>query len=46
MPFLDLIEKIKDDDFAVKLIEQANNPYWVVKEIAQHDDFIERMITP
>lgn len=46
MPFLDLIEKIKDDDFAMKLIEQANNPYWVVKEIAQHDDFIERMIAP
>ncbi|MEY8200145.1 MAG: radical SAM protein [Colwellia sp.] len=43
-PFVQLIEKIKDSDAVSKLIEKANNPYWVVKDLAKHEGLISRMM--
>lgn len=43
-PFSDLLSQLADDRHAQHIIKKVNNPYWLIKEIANHDGLLERMI--
>lgn len=45
-PFADLIDQFSDDGFAQSIIKKVNNPYWLIKEMANHEGLLERMIAP
>lgn len=40
VPFLKLMDKISENKEVKTLIERANNPYWVIKEILKYDKFL------
>jgi hypothetical protein len=39
-PFMNLMDKISINDDIKQLIRNANNPYWVIKEIMHYDKFL------
>lgn len=39
-PFMNLMDKISINDDVKQLIRNANNPYWVIKEIMLYDKFL------
>jgi hypothetical protein len=40
-----LIEKLSDDDHAREIIKKVNNPYWLIKELAHHqEDILDRVL--
>jgi len=43
-PILDLLARIADEPAARQAIARANNPYWVVKELAKTDGLLERLV--
>lgn len=44
-PFMTLIEKLSDDDHAREIIKKVNNPYWLIKELAHHqEDILDRVL--
>ena len=38
IPFMNHMDKISINDDIEKLINNANNPYWVIKEIMSYDE--------
>lgn len=44
-PLTELLGPLIDDELTQGLIKKANNPYWLIKEMADHDGLLERMIT-
>lgn len=42
-PFLEVIAPLAGDDAMARLVKQANNPYWLVKQMARHPGLLERM---
>jgi len=45
-PFADLIGQLSDDRVAQSIIKEVNNPYWLIKKMANHEGLLERMIAP
>lgn len=45
-PFVELIGKIAGDPIARRAITRANNPYWVIKELARTDGILQKMVQP
>jgi hypothetical protein len=43
-PFMDLVNRLKDDERAQSVLKQVNNPYWVIKTMARHEGMLDRMI--
>lgn len=43
-PFMDLINDSSKDQLVQSLIKKVNNPYWLVKEMANYDGLLEQMI--
>ncbi|WP_224032552.1 radical SAM protein [Paraburkholderia caribensis] len=43
-PFMELVDRLKDDERAQTILKRVNNPYWVVKAMARHDGLLDRMI--
>lgn len=44
-PFMDLIGNLSDDDVAQTLIRKVNNPYWLIKELANYDGLLDQMLS-
>lgn len=42
-PLLDALSCIDDQDTVRALVRKANNPYWLVKEFANHPDMLEQL---
>lgn len=45
IPFIQLIRRIKDDPIARNAIRRANNPYWLIKELAANQELLNKMVT-
>jgi len=44
-PFMQLMDKISINDDIIKLIQNVNNPYWIIKEILSYDkSLLNKMI--
>ncbi|GAB3447160.1 4Fe-4S cluster-binding domain-containing protein [Insolitispirillum peregrinum] len=43
-PLQELLSRFDGDLTASRIISEANNPYWVVKELSQEPNLVERMI--
>ncbi len=43
-PLKDLLARLDDLDLVQSILLEANNPYWLVKELARHDGLLERMV--
>lgn len=43
-PLKDLLARLDDLDLVQSILRKANNPYWLVKELAHHDGLLERMV--
>lgn len=43
-PLRELLARLDDLDLVHKILSKANNPYWLVKELANHDGLLERMV--
>lgn len=43
-PFMELVNRLKDDERAQSILKRANNPYWVIKAMAGYDGMLDRMI--
>lgn len=43
-PLRDLLARLDDLELVHKILRKANNPYWLVKELANHDGLLERMV--
>ncbi|MFM0349830.1 radical SAM protein [Paraburkholderia sp. RL17-347-BIC-D] len=43
-PFMELVDRLKDDEHAQSILKRVNNPYWVIKAMARHDGMLDRMI--
>jgi len=43
-PIIDLLERVNDEPAARQAVARANNPYWLVKELAKTDGLLERLI--
>lgn len=44
-PFLNMIENLSGVDAAQTIIREVNNPYWLIKELANRDGLIEQMLS-
>lgn len=44
-PFLDMVDNLSESEVAQELIRKANNPYWLIKELARHDDLLDKLLT-
>lgn len=44
VPFVELISKIQDDPVGRNAIRRANNPYWLIKELAANQDLLNKMV--
>lgn len=45
VPLLELLDKLDGQEEAQKIIDKANNPYWLIKEMSKHGAMLERMVT-
>lgn len=43
-PFMDMINNLSESEVAQNLIRKTNNPYWLIKELANHDDLLAQMV--
>jgi hypothetical protein len=43
-PFMEIVNRLKDDERAQSILKRVNNPYWVIKAMARHDGMLDRMI--
>ncbi|ARB26705.1 radical SAM protein [Pseudomonas tolaasii] len=45
-PLTDLLARFDDRELVQSIMAKANNPYWLVKELANHDGLLEQMVCP
>ncbi len=45
VPFLELLDRLDGQEDAQKIINKANNPYWLIKEMSRHSALLDRMVT-
>lgn len=43
-PLMDLLARLDDLELVRDILRKANNPYWLVKELANHDGLLERLV--
>jgi hypothetical protein len=43
-PLRELLARLDDLELVHEILRKANNPYWLVKELANHDGLLERMV--
>lgn len=44
-PFMDMVDNLSESEIAQSLIQKTNNPYWLIKELARHDDLLDQMLS-
>ena len=44
VPFIELISRITDDPVGRNAIRRANNPYWLIKELAGSQELLNKMV--
>src|SRR5690606_34812238 len=43
IPFIDLMEPMKDNTILNEIIKRNNNPYWVLKELEKYPDILKEI---